>query len=99
MDNSIIFSLISEAFIIDDIGQRIATETSREVYGQKGAITRAEWNAAAQQGLKPSYEVTMFAYDYEGEEIAEVDGERYTIYRTYKRNDTVELYLEKKVGA
>lgn len=99
MDNSIIFSLIAEAYVVDDIGQRIAQDTSREVYGQKGAITRAEWNAAAQQGFKPSYEITMFAYDYNGEELAEVDGERYTIYRTYKYNDTIELYLEKKVGA
>lgn len=41
----------------------------------------------------------MFTYDYQGEEIAEINGDRYGIYRTYfATTDTIELYLEKKAG-
>lgn len=99
MDNSILFDLIGKAFNVDDIGQRVATETSRAVYGRMGSITRAEWGASLQNGFNPSFSITMFAYDYNGEELAEVDGVRYSIYRTYRYNDLIELYLEKKTGA
>ena len=41
----------------------------------------------------------MFAYDYEGESIVEIDGTRYGVYRTYLgKNETLELYLEQKTG-
>lgn len=41
----------------------------------------------------------MFAYDYAGETLAELDGVRYGIYRTYLgKNETIELYLERKAG-
>lgn len=49
--------------------------------------------------MNPEYRATMFSPDYNGEQIAELDGVRYGIYRTYLgRNETVELYLEKKAG-
>ena len=36
---------------------------------------------------------------YEGEEIVEFEGTRYGVYRTYRgRDDTIELYLERKAG-
>lgn len=93
-----IFHLIKETFIVDDIGQRVPTETSRAVYGTQYSITRAEWNASGQRGLKPDFMISMFTYDYQGEEIAVVDGIRYGIYRTYRNNDSIELYMEKKGG-
>lgn len=41
----------------------------------------------------------MFVYDYNGERIAELDGVRYGIYRTYlAQNEFIELYLERKAG-
>ena len=41
----------------------------------------------------------MFVYDYQGEDTAVLGGVRYGIYRTYiGRNDTIELYLERKAG-
>lgn len=93
-----IFYLIQETFIVDNIGQRIPQETKKAVYGTQHSITRAEWNASGQRGLKPEFMLSMFAYDYQGEELAEVDGVRYGIYRTYRNNDLVELYMEKKGG-
>ena len=41
----------------------------------------------------------MFAPDYQGEQIAVVDGARYGVYRTYRaKNETLELYLERRAG-
>ena len=94
----LIFELIKETYSTDPIGQKIPHETSRQVYGDKHSITRAEWNDAGQRGLKPEFMMTMFAYDYEGEELARVGGVKYSIYRTYRKDDTIELYMEKKAG-
>lgn len=42
----------------------------------------------------------MFAFDYNGEDIVEIDGNRYSVYRTYRaKADEIELYLEKKAGS
>ena len=41
----------------------------------------------------------MFAPDYKGEQNLEIDGEVYSIYRTYfAKNDMIELYVEKRRG-
>ena len=41
----------------------------------------------------------MFSYDYGHEKIVELDGVRYGVYRTYLgKNESIELYLESKVG-
>lgn len=94
----LIFSLIQETFIMDAIGQKIAQETSRNVYGTKHPITRAEWNTGGQNGFKPEFMISMFTYDYQGEAVAVVNGVKYGIYRTYTNNDIIELYMERKTG-
>ena len=49
--------------------------------------------------MQAALKVTMFAPDYQGEQIAVVDGVRYGVYRTYRaKNETLELYLERKAG-
>ena len=41
----------------------------------------------------------MFAYDYQGEDSVQYNGRTYGIYRTYLgREDTIELYAERKGG-
>lgn len=92
------FKLIKSTYTVDSIGQYVPTESARYVYGTKKPITRTEWNTAGQRGLKPEFMVSMFTYDYQYEDIAEVEGKRYGIYRTYTNGDTIELYMEKKEG-
>lgn len=102
MNRAIVLNLISSEYETDDIGQKVATEKSKEVFATLTSITRAEWVSYSQsgrQGLVPAYVASVFMGDYEGEMIAEHDGIRYGIYRTYERDDEqVELYLEKKAG-
>lgn len=103
MDRSTPIVLISKTYTIDSIGQQIATETRRSVYAKMQSVTRSEFFAAGEDGIKPSLVATMFEPDYQGEEICELTmfghTDIYTIYRTYLRSsDTLELYLEKRVG-
>lgn len=99
MDRSRVLTLISVAYVQDNIGQPVARETTREVYCGLSSVTREEWAQAGQRGLNPEYRATMFAPDYNGEGLAELDGVRYGIYRTYLgRSETIELYLGRKAG-
>lgn len=103
MDRSVAFYLVTDAYAADSIGQMVPTQTRRLVYGRIGSITRAEWSAAGELGIKPEFTLTMFGPDYKGEKTVQmvVNGETQTfgVYRTYQStNDDLELYLEWKVG-
>ena len=63
-------------------------------------MQQSEFFAAGRNGLRPQMRLKVFAEDYRQEELVEVDGARYRIYRTYLGdNEQLELYLEKKAGA
>lgn len=101
MERIVDLSLVSKAYTTDAIGQQVATsETTRTVICTLNGITRQEWAMAAQTGLNPE----CMAYlrdsaDYAGEELAEIGGVRYGIYRVFPTNDGgIELYLRRNVG-
>lgn len=99
MDRSRVLTLIEEAYKPDALGQLIPTETRRDVYCNLSSVSASEWFDGGRAGLNPEYRATMFVYDYNGERIAELDGVRYGIYRTYlAQNEFIELYLERKAG-
>lgn len=99
MDRSKAFYLVTDRYVVDEIGQRVATQTKRLVYGRIGSVTRSEWSAAGELGIKPECTLTMFSGDYAGEKTVEMDGKYFGVYRTYQTlNDDLELYLEWKVG-
>ena len=91
--------LISVSYRVDDLMQRIPVETRRKVIGLEGSISATEFFEAGRNGLKAQKRVSMFAPDYNGEVTVELNGIRYGVYRTYMpKDDTIELYLEKKAG-
>lgn len=99
MDRSRVLTLIEEAYKPDALGQLIPIETRRDVYCNLASVSASEWFDGGRVGLNPEYRATMFVYDYNGERIAELDGVRYGIYRTYlAQNEFIELYLERKAG-
>lgn len=84
----------------DEYGNDITPEGEpKEVFCKVKSAERSEFFMAAQSGMKASYKVEVFEYDYENEEIAEFRGERFFIYRTFLLpNSKIELYLGKKAG-
>ena len=99
MDKSRVLTLIKTTYTVDSIGQQVPQETRRNVFCNISSISASEFFDAGRAGLKPEYRATMFAPDYGREEIVELDGVQYGVYRTYLgRNETIELYLERKAG-
>lgn len=99
MDRSNIVTLIKKEYQQNDIGAFASKETTRDVYCNVSSVSGVEWMDAGKIGINAQYKITVFEYDYEGEEIAELNGVRYGIYRTYiGKNENLELYLEKKAG-
>ncbi len=99
MDRSRIIKLIGQTYKKDSIGQMIPEETEREVFCSVSSVSGSEWFEAGRNGIRPEVKVTMFCPDYQGEVIAELDGTRYSVYRTYMaKHELMELYLEKKAG-
>lgn len=92
-------NLISRTFTKDEIGQQIETETSRSVVAELKSINRSEWVAARQNNYNPVVIASICEFDYNDEEIVEIDSERYVVYRTHPgKDDYIELSLRKKVG-
>ena len=99
MDRSRTLKLISQTYKKDSIGQMIPEETEREVFCSVSSVSGSEWIEAGRNGIRPEVKITMFQPDYQGELITELDGTRYSVYRTYMaKNELIELYLEKKAG-
>ena len=99
MDRSTPIKLIAQVYGTDALLQPVATETARTVYAAVRSTSRREWEAAGQQGLNPEYEITLFGPDYQGEEIVELNSQRFSVYRTYiGANETLTLYVERKAG-
>lgn len=99
MDRSTPIYLVAETFSEDAYGVLKPIATKRLVYANVTSVSADEWFEGGRNGLNPSLRVRMFAPDYEGEEIAEINGKAYAVYRTYHaRTDIIELYLEKRKG-
>lgn len=99
MDRSNIINLLSSTKTQDDFGVWQETLTERQVYCNVQNVTRSEFFEGGRNGLNPEYKITMFFGDYNGESVVEYNGATYAVYRTYqRRNDTLELYVERKGG-
>lgn len=99
MDRSDVCKLVSVTNAQDVFGVWKATETEREVFCQVDSVTRAEFFDGGRSGLNPQFRITMFAGDYNDEEIVIYNGKRYSVYRTYfAKTDVIELYVERKGG-
>lgn len=99
MDKTNILYLVSVTYAKDQYGVNRATRTERKVYCDVSSVTSAEFFQGGAQGLKPDLRFTMSMFDYKDEEECVFEGKAYSIYRTYRgKNDTIELYVEKKQG-
>lgn len=100
MDRSNVITLLSNTRSQDATGVwRDGEEIRREIFCQVDSVSRAEFFAAGQSGLRPEYRITVFFGDYHGETRLIYNGARYAVYRTYHaRTDELELYVQREVG-
>lgn len=93
-----VITLISQEITLDDYGNEEATDIENTVFCEVASITQTEFYAAADTQLNPEFRFTVFFGDYNGEQIVIYNGMRYSIYRTYRTGDDLELYVERKIG-
>ena len=94
-----VVNLIGQTFTKDNLGVETATETTRTVMCEVTSVSQAEFFAAANTELNPELRFTVFFGDYENESVIEYSNARYSIYRTYRSGDYMELYAERKIGS
>ena len=93
-----VVTLVKQTITTDRFGNEIATESTRKLYCEVDSISQSEFYSAANTELNPEYRFSVFFGDYQGEEICIYKGTRYSIYRTYRTGDYMELYAERKIG-
>ena len=93
-----VITLVAQTITTDKYGNEVAKETERTVFSEVDSISQTEFYAAANTELNPEYKFTIFFGDYEGEEVVVFNGARYSVYRTYRSGDNLELYAERKIG-
>ena len=99
MDRSVVITLVAETLTQDENGVWKRELTEKEVFAQIETVTRAEFFEGGRNGLNPEFKFTMFFGDYDDEREVIYNGTHYGIYRVYYgRNDTIELYAERKGG-
>ena len=76
MDKSRVLTLIGVSYQPDSIGQLVPQETRRNVFCNISSVSASEWFEAGRAGLNAEHRATMFAYDYAGETLAELNGVR-----------------------
>ena len=98
-----VIKLISESNIVDEYGDIQSEQSEREVFVDLRSIGQSEFYQAQAVGLKPEIKFVMADYlDYKNEKRLKYrpfDGEEeeYTILRTYRANNEVELVCKRGV--
>lgn len=99
MDRSDVAYLVHEDWIPDEFGVPHAIESESMIYVQVTSVTSSEWFEGGRNGLNPELRFITNRFDYSGEEVIRYNGKYYRIYRTYiARDDTIELYCERRKG-
>lgn len=91
-----ICNLITVETELDELGQPVGTnEVSRQVFCSRKSVSRAEYAAAGQNGLKPDLVLVVDSDEYDDEDTVSYGDKKLHVYRTYLRQDGfTELYCE-----
>lgn len=91
--------LISETKVEDADGYITVTETSREIFCTfSEGITRSEFYEGLKTGISLSASAEIWADDFDSETLAEFEGKRYKIIRTFATGrGTLDLSLSEVI--
>lgn len=93
-----VISLIKVTKTIDAYGDTIVSETSRDVFCEVKSVGYREFYQADTVGYKPSIVFVLADYyDYDEEQYVLYENVRYSIIRTYRKDNSLELTCEKDV--
>lgn len=91
--------LMSTTIIVDELLQQIEITLPELVYCSKLSVGQKEFSVTMQKGLKAEMTIVMNHDEYDGEKVLEYNRKKYSIYRTFVRDDgDIELYCEVRTG-
>ena len=83
----------------DKLKQNITEEVKSVLLCRKKSITRSEFYQANQAGIRPSLVVDIHSFEYDNQELAEFEGKRYRVIKTYPVDlETLELTMTEKLS-
>ena len=90
---------------VDDYGDPVIAETSREVFCREASVGQAEFYQAHVTGLKPEIKLILADYlDYDGETVVrytpkgQTEPQLYRVMRTYRKGQGLELTVSREVN-
>ena len=102
--NEVLF-FVTQSQGVDDLGDPVITETSREVFCREISIGQTEFYQAHANGLKPELKLEIADYlDYEGEQLidytpkGQTEMQRFRILRTFAVGQKLELTVYREVN-
>lgn len=96
--NSVIY-LVPTENIQDEMLNTFKREGEpRKVFANQFTITRAEFDAAGNQGIRPDFTFRINSVAYKGETMAKVNTVKYHVYRIAEVGDKTTLYLTKRLS-
>ena len=94
-----VITLIQQTRSVDDYGDPVITEITRDVFAKLGSIGQKEFYQAHAVGLQPEIKFVLADYlDYDGEEIVLHNGQRYRVLRTYRKGQELEITVYREVN-
>ena len=94
--------LVTQNFTIGAHLEKIPEDQTpaRSVFATIESVSQSEFFQANADGLTPSGKATIWQFEYHGEKIMVIDGQRYAIYRTYAplTSNKIELYFAYEVA-
>ena len=98
-------TLIKEVPTQDEIGNTVKSEVKRIVFAEVKSVGLTEFYQAAVTGLKPEAKFLLADYlDYKEEQLLECSAygekepKRYSIIRTYRKGNELELTCRREMG-
>lgn len=75
-------------------------QETRTILARMDDVSRSEFFAAGQYGMRPEFRFLVNPVEYRGEKVCAWNGQRYAIYRTYHvpGTDDLELYAQREAG-
>ena len=84
----------------DARGFPVYGEARRLILAKVESAPQSEYFQAGQVGIQSEYVFIINPIEYQGERLAEYQGEQYRIYRRYHRDmDELEIYAGKELGS
>lgn len=75
------------------------SESGVRVFAQRSSVSFDEILRAEQLGFKAKHKLVLNDFEYNGEQVVEMEGKRLAVYRTYNPGGgKIEVYVESKLG-